>query len=156
MGDYLTHWWNGDLTQFYLWGLSISQLNKVMKVGILVSGALAIFEFIRFTTLMHEASFVARFSLFVWRLVADLANLPNNALGLLIGLILAWRRKLPIKEVMRNTAIEYLLRSYKSAKSDPLVQILLWLERHPVSEQTIKKLAFAALFIFTLGELLTS
>lgn len=87
-------------------------------------------------------------------------NIPNLFMRLLVGIILKLIGKKKFKDTFKSVFINHVLesadRADKQAISHPLVKCFDWLEKHPVSERTIKIITFLSLVIFSLGELFTS
>lgn len=160
MIEYLHHWWAGDAGLYYdCLGLSLSQLNKVAKVGQYVTGLLALFELIAFSKVMGHFSLAAHIAIRVNRLWQRVLNLPILILRVIFALILALLRKLPWSEVwavLSRYWPDALNQSSEEASSSYLVRTFRWLELHPVPDRVIKAANFCMLIFFSGVELFTS
>ena len=161
MEEYLQHWWNGDLAQYYDAGLlSLAQLNKIIKLLQYIVGLSALFEVFEFSAVMRNLKIVSHLSVFTLRLPHVLLNLPNLLTRLLLGVIASVKRQMRFPEAMRSVFRDHVLTAAKTADQQashhPLIRAFLWLERHPCPEMWRKVTVFAAFAVLCLVDIFTS
>ncbi len=101
MEEYLTHWWNGDLAAHYQpFGLQVSQLNKLFKIGQYLFGLLALFELLQFSTVMARLKLVTYLSIFTIRFPSVLLNTLNLLPRLALGLIAVLTGGMAVRDVL--------------------------------------------------------
>ena len=170
MSEYLSHWWNGDeLTTYSIWGLKISQLNKIFKIAQYFTGLLAIFDIVKFTHVMGTAQRLSYHTIIGYGIYRILFNIPLLILLLLqvvISTIQAVFSKRTFKNVLASIKPAFLSAistKYKRIKSEItegaehnfLMRGLEWLKNHPVSENKIKWINYLLLALFSMAEILT-
>ena len=173
MEDYLINWWNGTLSNYYFWGLTIAQLNKILKVLQYITGFLTIFELIRFADIMGKFKILSLFSVSTLYLIDKLSNLPNFILRFLLIIIIIpiniikkinQQKEISLKNdfcipvwvTFKGFFTELKDEAKEDAKSHFLVRIFNWFEKHPIPERSIKTIIFISFAIFSLGEIFTS
>ena len=155
------HWWNGNLADYYHpFGLHISQLNKLFKIGQYFFGILAIFELIQFSTVMARLRLVSRLSIIAIRFPSLVLNTMNLVSRLVVGAIAIITRGMSIKEVLRSVFVEHVLEAASKANQQatrhPVVKSFHWLERHPLPDAVRRTIVFLALVVLSFADLLTS
>jgi hypothetical protein len=161
MKNYLLHWWLGDLESHYhlLW-FTIGQVNKLARVGLYLIGLLALFDFIKWTSLIGSLKFASTISVGVIRFAQGLSSAPIFAWGALIAVV-----RLTTKRFNKQQALAYpFLYTVSTAQQEALkdmegnliVRYFGWLEKQPITERMIKIFGFVLFVFFALVELLTS
>jgi hypothetical protein len=161
VNDYLYHWWNGDLNNFYhFWGLTISQLNKIAKLILYLVALLTLFEFIKYRDLMNSLNIGARISVYLIRFIQTFVSIPFVILGMFYGLLAAVFQKLDFRDIPRFAFWYHFSSAEESAKraaqSHYSVRITDWLSEQPITEKGIKKFGFFLIVIFASIEVFTS
>lgn len=161
MYEYLSHWWQGDLDEYYqLLGLTISQVNKLFKIAQYITGLITVFELIRFSQLMGRLGTLSRLLLVLVRFVQFATTLPNLLLRLGTAVLVFLTGQLSLRQSMAEALWEHVFtaadKAQQAAAKHPLVRFLFWLQRHPVSERTVRIIGFVGFVLFSLGELFTS
>jgi hypothetical protein len=147
MQEYFIHWWNGDLaSNYYPFGFTIAQINKIFKIGLYVTALLTVFDLFAFIAVVGSLGKVSYISIYPYRFVHILFNIPNLILRFILGIILVILGKRILKCVFKSTFQDYFEETKSAAddhaKSHLIVQVFDWLEQHPVLERGIKIITF--------------
>jgi hypothetical protein len=159
--EYFLHWWNGELaTNYDLWGLTIPQCNKLLKIGQYLVGLMALFELIQFSVVMRSLRIVSFLSIFTIRMPNYIMSIPSISLKLISGSTAFITRQIRFKDMLvrsfKNHYENAIRGASNSAKSHLTVRAFEWLEKHPLSERARRLIVFGAFIILSLADLFTS
>jgi hypothetical protein len=159
VGEYLQHWWLGDAARFYdaRW-CSLDQANKVVKIGQLAVGLLALFEVLSFSQAMSKlrgVTLITARAYFFWHLTL---SVPRFLLTLGITILfvasgmLVWPGFRQLFKYHTQSSAE---TADSKAQQFLLVQLFSWLQQHPVPDRYIKSATFIAFVVLSTAEILT-
>jgi len=161
MKNYVIHWWLGDLESHYhiLW-FTIGQVNKLARIGLYLIGLLALFDFIKWTSLMESLKFVSSISIGVIRFGQSISSAPILAWGALIAVVRLTTKRFNKKEALAYPFLYTLSAAEQNAvdgiEGNLIVRYFGWLKKQPITEKRIKVFGFVLFVLFALLELLTS
>jgi hypothetical protein len=159
--QYLHYWWAGELQQHYaLYGLTMLQVNKLIKLAQYVVGLVAVFELIQFSVVMNRLRVFSSLYFYIAGFAAALLNSFNLISRLAVGLLLVITRRMSLREALHRTFFEHVFAAASAAEqestSHPLVKAFHWLERHPLAENWRKGIIFLSFAILSLADIFTS
>ena len=165
--DYMTHWWNGDVSKFYqfIW-LEVPQANKVFKIGLYSIGLTALFDLISFQEVVCNVRGVYCAVTFTFKVVRSTLNLFNIFVKLM--LIPAYyvmslfdkSQRVPFKELVKIIAtshISTILNDARNVTSRKWInRLLLWMEQNPPSDRQIRVTVYSLFVVLAALEIITS
>lgn len=168
MAEYLMHWWNGELGQFYHpFGYSMTQLNKMIQLAQYFTGLLTIFEIVRITDVTGKLRYVTTIPVYGYRFLSVVLNSPNLAMRLAVGSYLSIRGLQPFDETLKAAFIEHIWTAKTEAEEaakkldsqlaeSPMERFFSYLESHVFSETMMRLLAFNAFVLLSFAEMFTN
>lgn len=167
MAEYLMHWWNGELGQFYQpWGYSMTQINKIFQIAQYLTGLLTIFEIVRITDVTGKLRLISTIPMYGYRFLSVVLNSPNLALRLIVGTYLSVRGRQPFDETLKAAFVEHLWTAKTEAEEAakkldsqlatlPTERFFSYLESHLFSETAMRLFAFLAFLLLSLAQIFT-
>ncbi|EKO3385554.1 hypothetical protein OMA36_001824 [Vibrio fluvialis] len=159
---YLTYWWVGELANHYEpFGLTMAQLNKIIKLAQYLMGLLALFELVQFSQVMQQLNFASRLYYVTNKLPYLLGIFPLLLVPKFVsGTISLAKREITTEDLMYSILLPAVQREFTLVKaeahSSKAARMFKWLSENPLSDTARKITIFVSFAVFSLADIFTS